>query len=453
MFSPNSPVYEGATLLFPMGPGVTVPYEYTGWQDEILASKSSAWIGTALTTQSPTYDVKGPDLVKFFNSICVNDFSGLTDKGIRHAIICNEKGQILTDSVVHKIAEDCIRTYWLMPVIDWLVKERGMQVEGISMAGKLFFIQIEGEKSLEITETACESDLHDIKFGAHCIAKIAGVEVRILRLGMSGNLAYEVHGDIKDFDIVYQKIWEAGKQFGAKKLGFHTYSNFNHTEAGFPNINLHYPLPWYETSGLAEYLADKPMLGFNNLNRRLRGSVGNDLESRFVTPYDNDWGSRVKFNHEFTGRAALEKIAKNPPRKVVTLEWNADDVGAVYAAQFRGKVEVCERIDHPSDVAFQENMTGGPGEGFIYRADKVLAEGKQVGIAVGRIVSAYYHTMISLAYLIPEHAVEGKELTLIWGTPGTPQKEIRVKVARYPYLDPKFVRNEKRDVSDIPRRF
>jgi glycine cleavage system aminomethyltransferase T len=452
MFSPNSPVYEGATLLFPYGP-ILAPYEYTGWHDEIQASKTNAWIGVTLTITSPIYDVKGPDVIKFFNSICVNDFSGLADKGIRHAIICNEKGQILTDSVVHKVAEDHIRSYWLNPPIDYLLKKSNMNVEGIDMAGKLFFIQIEGEKSLEITETACESDLHDIKFGTHRMAKIAGKDVRILRLGMCGNLAYEVHGDIQDFDTVYAKIWEAGKQFGAKKLGFHTYSLFNHTEAGFPNIHLHYPLPWYETPGLAEYLADKPGLGFFNLNRRLRGSVGNDLESRFVTPYDNDWGSRVKFNHEFTGRAALEKIAKNPPRKIVTLEWNADDVGAVYATQFRGKADACERIDNPSDLSLQENMTGGPGEGCIYRADKVLADGKPVGISVGRIVSPYYYTMISLAYLSPEYTAEGKELILVWGTPGTPQKDIRVKVARYPYLDPSFVRNEKRDVSDIPRRF
>jgi glycine cleavage system aminomethyltransferase T len=453
MFSPNSPVYEGATLLFPMGPGMLLPHEYTGWYDEILASKTSAWIGTSLTTTSPTYDVKGPDLVKFFNSICVNDFSGLMESGIRHAIICNEKGQILTDSVVHKVAEDRIRTYWLNPPIDYLLQKSGMKVEGINMAGRLFFIQVEGEKSLEILEAVGETDFHDIKFGTHRMTKIAGKDVRILRLGMCGNLAYEVHGDIQDFDDVYRKIWEEGKQFGAKKLGMRTYNLFNHTEAGFPNIHLHYPLPWFETPELAEYLADKPMAAFYNLNRRLWGSVGDDLEIRFVTPYDNGWGSRVKFNHEFTGRAALEKIAKNPPRRVVTLEWNADDVGAVYATQFKGNAEACERIDYPSDTYFQENMTGGPGEGFIYRADKVLADGKQVGISVGRIADPYYHTMISLAYLAPESAVEGKELTLIWGTPGTPQMDVRVKVARYPYLDPSFVRNEKRDVSDIPRRY
>jgi glycine cleavage system aminomethyltransferase T len=106
MFSPNSPVYEGATLLFLYGSGVIVPCEYTGVQDEILASKTSAWIGTSLHRISPIYDVKGPDVVKFFNSICVNDFTTLSDKGIRHAIICNEKGQILSDSIAHKVESD-----------------------------------------------------------------------------------------------------------------------------------------------------------------------------------------------------------------------------------------------------------------------------------------------------------------------------------------------------------
>jgi hypothetical protein len=36
---------------------------------------------------------------------------------------------------------------------------------------------------------------------------------------------------------------------------------------------------------------------------------------------------------------------------------------------------------------------------------------------------------------------------------GMPQKGIRVKAARYPYRYARFVRNEKRDVPDIPRRF
>ncbi len=450
MFLPDSPAYEGASLLLPLAPGIIVPFEYTGYKDEILASKTSAWIGLNLMT-SPIYDVKGPDAVQFLNSICVNDFSTLGNTGIRHAIICNEKGQLMTDGVVLKIAEDTFRTYWLNPPIDYYVGTSGLDIQGSDISGQEYFIQIAGEKSLEILETACQADLHDIRFAAHRMTTIDDKHMRVLRLGMSGNLAYEVHGPMADFDEVYRRIVEAGREFGAKQLGFHAYA-MNHTEGGFPNIHMHYPLPWFEEPGLAEYLKANPLLGVYNFNRRLCGSVGDDIESRYVTPYDLGWGFLVKFNHEFIGRKALAEIAEKPPRTVVTLEWNADDVGEVYASQFKGNsIEPCERIDaEPMDMYFQENVIGlRRGLGFVYRAEKVMADGNQVGISSGRLNSYYYNRMISLAFIKPEYAVEGKELTVIWGTPGTPQKEIRVRVVRYPYTN--LIRNENRDVETIPR--
>jgi vanillate/3-O-methylgallate O-demethylase len=267
---------------------------------------------------------------------------------------------------------------------------------------------------------------------------------------MSGNLAYEVHGPMADFEEVYRTIWAAGQAYGARKLGMLAYSGPNHTEAGFPNILIHYPMPWFESDeAMTAYMTENLMMSFFNWNRRLHGSVGDDLDCRFVTPYDVGWGFLVNFNHEFTGKTALEAIAQHPPRTLVTLEWNGDDVGAVFASQFQGNgAEVCERIDLPVDMYYQDNITAPPGVGYIYRADKVLADGKWIGVSAGRAVSYYYNTMISLAFIDPAFAVEGQELTLIWGTPGTPQKEIRVKVARCPYID--LIRNEDRDVSTIP---
>lgn len=450
MFPPTSPVYEGATLLFAMMPGVTLPYEYTGVGDEVTAAKTSAWIGTQLMT-SPIYDVKGPDAVKFLNSICVNDFTNLKDKGIRHAIICNDKGQILTDGVVIKMAENTYRTYWLNPPIDYFLKKSGMDVEGEVKTGQEYFIQVSGEKSLEILENAFETDLHDIKFATHRLVKYGDKEIRVLRLGMSGNLAYEIHGPIADFEEIYRRVWAVSQAYGAKKLGMHAYSGPNHTEGGFPNILIHYPMPWFDSDpGLTQYMREHMELSFFNYNIRLLGSVGDDLQSRFVTPFDVGWGSLVNFNHEFTGKKALEEIAKNPPRTVVTLEWNADDVGEIFASQFKGKdVEPYERIDMPVDMYYQDNAANFPQMGYIYRADKVIADGKWIGNSTGRTRSYYYNTMISLAFIDPQYAVEGKELTVIWGTPGKPQKEVRVKVARYPYND--LVLNQERNVADIPR--
>jgi glycine cleavage system aminomethyltransferase T len=349
---------------------------------------------------------------------------------------------------VIRLAEERYRTYWLNPPIDYLVKSSDMDITGEDLTGKEYFIQISGESSLEILEDAFEADLHDIKFARHRKDIMDGREVEIIRLGMSGNLAYEIHGPVQDYDFVYRKVWASGEKFGARKLGMHAYNIFNHTEAGFPNIHQHYPLPWFESGeGLANYLYQNPMLGAQNINRRLVGSVGEDLESRFVTPYDVGWGSLVKFNHDFRGREALEKVAQNPPRTVTTLEWNADDVGAVFASMFRPGEMPCDDISKQSDMPLTENTFFGYGE---YRADRVLAHGKDIGITSGRIISYPYNSMISLAFIQPEFVKEGTEVTIVWGTPGTPEKEIRAKVARYPY-NGDLVRNEDRDVEDIPR--
>ncbi|MFZ7120336.1 MAG: aminomethyl transferase family protein [Eubacteriaceae bacterium] len=448
MSTNNNPALEKATLLFQIDASATpLPYEFGGVEQEIDGYRKSAWIGIPLQW-SPIYDVYGPDAVKFLNSICTNNFSKLTEKGLRHAVICNDKGQILTDGVVIRISEDRYRTYWLNPPIDYLLQKSGMDVQGEDMSGQEYFIQIAGEKSLEILEDAFQKDLHDIKFARHRKEKMDGKDVEIIRLGMSGNLAYEIHGPIGEFNDVYNKVWSSGEKFGATKLGMHAYSLFNHTEAGFPNIHLHYPMPWFESGEeMAQYMYAHPQLSWQQINRKLTGSIGDDLETRFMTPYDVGWDFLVKFDHEFTGREALEKIANKTRRTPVTLEWNGDDVAAVFATMLKAGEEACEYITGDTDCEYVKNAFNGV---FEFRADKVLCDGKEIGISSGRMISYYYNSMLSLGFIDPAYANEGTELTLIWGTPGTKQMNIRVKVAKFPY-NSEFIRNEDRDVEDIPR--
>ncbi len=166
-----------------------------------------------------------------------------------------------------------------------------------------------------------------------------------------------------------------------------------------------------------------------------------------MTPFDVGWDSLVKFDHDFIGREALEKIAQNKTRTPVTLEWNADDVAAVFATMLRPGEEPCDNIISDTDCNYVVNAFRGE---FNFRADKVFYEDIEIGLSSGRIISYHYNSMISLGFINPQFAKEGTELTLLWGTPGTKQMNIRVKVARYPY-NSDFIRNEDRDVEDIPR--
>ncbi|MDX9874485.1 MAG: hypothetical protein RBS88_06195 [Spongiibacteraceae bacterium] len=444
----DHPINRGASAFMRTGPGFS-PLEYTGYRDEILGSKNGAYLGTSLC-DSPIYEVSGPDVERFLSSVCVNDFSGTQVGSIRHAVICNAKGQIMTDGVAMKIGTDRYRTYWLQPVIDFLLQRSGMDVRGEDQTGQHFFYQLAGPRSLEILEHASQSDLHDIRFATHRTATIDGVETRILRLGMAGTLAYEIHGPWETSARVYEAIWQAGQRYGIKKLGRIAYC-MNRTEAGFPNIHIHYPLPWYEDSEFAAYLDERPGAGFFNENRKLIGSVGEELEVRFKTPFDLGWGRLVNFDHDFIGKAALQQIAANPRTTVVTLEWNADDIAEVFASQFRGReVEPCHPIERPGDLNFNLQDFGARPGGIWYHADWVLSDGKRIGTSTGRIHSVYYQRMLSLGFIDKEHAVEGKQLMVLWGgLPGTPQKEIRVTVARFPYLQ--LEHNRAIDVEAIPR--
>ncbi len=53
-----------------------------------------------------------------------------------------------------------------------------------------------------------------------------------------------------------------------------------------------------------------------------------------MTPYELGYGPFVKFDHDFIGKEALQKIADKPHRKKVTFARNSDDVMKVFKSLF-----------------------------------------------------------------------------------------------------------------------
>lgn len=436
MFTINSPINTGAAAIAPFM-GVYFPIVYTSAEDELMACRKSAWLGSFLTF-SPVYDISGPDAVKLLNYVTVNrDYSKLKVGGSRHAILCNEKGQMLADGVLMRKDENTYRTYWLAPVLSYYVDTLGMDVHGEWVTDEFFF-QIDGPKSLEIMEKAAHCDLHDLKFAQNKPIVVAGIKANIHRLGMSGCLAYEMHGDVKEGGAFFEAVVKAGEEYGIKKLGFMQYCR-NHTQGGYPNQWIHFWYPWLNgDKALAEYVKQSPILETHKVYNFF-GSAADDIENAFVTPFDVDWDYLINYDHDFIGKAALEKIKKNPPRKCVTLEWNAEDVGKVFASQFMG-----------TDMKPADDITSvGDGGEAAFVMSKVMADGKMIGVSAGRTHDFYHRRMLSLAFVEKEYAVEGKELTVVWGTESANQMNLRATVAAFPYYNEDY-RNETFDVEKIP---
>ena len=434
-FTMGSAIFSGAKTIRDLF-GLLLPNEYSDPETEFMACRETAWLGINLNN-SPVYDVSGPDAAKFFSKTCVNkDFSTMVTGQSKHALICNDKGQLIADGVAMKRDGNVWRTYWLAPVLQYFVETSGMDVKGEYFDDEYFF-QVDGPKSLEILEEACQHDLHDIGFACNKTVTILGSEMVVHRLGMSGCLAYEVHGNAKHADAVYTRIREVLEKYGGKPQGVRNYPILNHTPAGYPNMYQHFAYPLTAGDpGLAEFARKNCWLF------PLLGSAENEPEAFYVTPYDIGWGYLVNYDHDFMGKEALIKIKDNPPKKAVTLEWNADDVAEVFSSQFRGRdVERYDSIEPYTQLDSAD---------FGIRCDYVCANGDNIGIASGRTYAFFERRMISLAFIDKEYAVEGKDVTVSWGRPGHPQIAIRAKVARFPYYNDEL-RNETFDVEKIPR--
>jgi glycine cleavage system aminomethyltransferase T len=443
----RAPFHRPSETFNPLSNFREAPREFSSWQEEQLSWKESCYLHAGLNPP-PSFRISGPDAERMLTAICTNNVANVAVGASTHAVLVTSRGHVTASGMVFREAEDSFVAFIHKVLMDYHVASADWDVDVEDQLGKRFMFQVAGPRALEVLEAALGEDLHDIRFFRHRDAPIGSrtlrvtSDLRVMRMGMAGTLAYELHGDAEDALDVYNALLLAGEPFGIKQLGSLVYITSHHTENGFPNTYVHYPPAFAEDEAMVEHMRSTGALTDEYRPwPDLRGSMGPNLADRFVTPFDLGWFHAVKFDHDFIGRDALEPLADNPPRKLVTLHWNPDDVVDVYRSLFEPGAQH-QVMTLPGDEILKGPM-------LTLFNDKVLKDGETVGMSMGRMYSLYYGAMISIAPVDVEHSALGTELTVLWGDPGTRQKEIRVTVDRFPYLD--IERNEQVDVSAIPR--
>jgi syringate O-demethylase len=245
---------------------------------------------------------------------------------------------------------------------------------------------------------------------------------------MAGQPGFELYGPWADGEAVRQAFIEAGKEFGLRLVGARGYSS-NTIESGW----IPSPMPAvYSGDKMKAYREWLPDNGYE-ARASLGGSFVSDrIDDYYLTPYDLGYGHLVKFDHDFIGREALEKMGGKGKRKKVTLALNDEDVLKVIGTMFtkgdRGKY-----FDFPSAVYCN----------LPY--DKVMKNGKMVGISTWCAYSANEGKMMTLAIVDNEFAEPGNQVIFVWGEEGGGtskptverhvQTEIRAIVSPVPYAE------------------
>ena len=391
--------------------------EYTDWLDESMSWKETCYIGDWSFLWERRF--KGPDVLKLFSDISVNSFAKYAVGQSKHVVHTTEDGKVIHEGILTRLSDEEVvlfgrGTFWA----DYNMRHGDYRVT--SEPKDSFNFQVSGPTALFVCEKATGRSMRDIQFMHTAEIEIAGHQIWALRQGMAGEVGFELQGPAEFAQDVYNAVLDAGAEFGIRRLGGRAVF-INHLEACFPTIITDY-LPAIFGDEMSDYLDEfrAAMPPFASTFNIAGSFEADDIGAWYRSPVELGWGNRIKFDHDFIGRDSLKTEVEDPRRLMRTLVWNADDVIDVHASLFRNGAPFTF-MEMPRDQ-----------RGFMW-ADQVLADGTLVGVSTSRGYSYFFREMLSLCAVDVEQSEPGTAVTVLWGNPSDPKREIRATVAPAPY--------------------
>lgn len=383
------------------------PGQYTNWRDEQEAWQKSVVLFDQSFHMTDVY-FEGPDVKRLLSDIGVNTLKNFGANKAKQFVACNYDGYVIGDAILFGHAEDRVSVVGRPSVPNWVhfhaesgnydVKvTRDERTVSNDDSRLIYRYQIQGPNALDLIKSVHEGEFPDIKFFNLGDLKIAGKKVRALNHNMSRMGGLELHGPVEDREVILEALLKAGPQFGLLQGGSRAYSTVSPESGWIPS-----PMPAiYTGEAMKPYREWLSANGFE-ANASLGGSFYSDnIEDYYQTPWDLGYGKHIKFDHDFIGRAALEKMVDQPHRRKVWLRWNDEDVLKVFASQL-GSGDRFKYMEVPNAYY------------AILPFDKIVADGRVVGLSTYTVYTSNVRSWFSLA-MVDEDVPDGTEVSVVWG--------------------------------------
>ncbi|PUB32311.1 glycine cleavage system aminomethyltransferase T [Promicromonospora sp. AC04] len=387
-----------------------LPWEFTTWTEESSVHTKACYIGD----WSPLNKVRvsGPQALAFLSWLGMNNLSKFELGQVKHSVQLDANGLVASEGILCRLGvEEFLYTAGSADWLRWQLGTGGWDAVAVDVSPDTFIFGVQGPTSLAVLELAIGESLRDLRFNRSVVVDLCGMSVRVLRTGISGELGYELHGPSAVGSAVWSLLLEAGAGHGIRQLGYRSQS-VQHIESGIATNGLDYLPSSIVTPGAPTQFRQRPMMG---------SYVPSGVADFFRKPGELGWGGRAVGAHDFLGREALaaDAAAGGPGRSLVGLVWDHADVAQVLG---EGPFATEGPVDSMELPRYQ-------GMSF----DQVLMGDVGVGVSSGRSLSISVGETISLSVLDREHTAPGTEVTVVWGRPGTPQREIRATVSTLPF--------------------
>jgi aminomethyltransferase len=268
--------------------GYNMPISYTGINDEHAAVRNS--VGIFDVTHMGEFILKGEGALDLIQRVTSNDAAKLSNGKAQYSCLPNNTGGIVDDLLVYCIEEN--KVYMLVVNAsniekdwNWIQQHNHANVEMHNISDKTSLLAVQGPNAVKAMQKLTEMDLINLQYYTFCKGPFAGMEnVLVSATGYTGSGGVEIYfeGNEAQATDVWNKIMEAGAEFGIKPCG----------------------------------------LGCRDTLRLEMGFClyGNDIDDN-TNPIEAGLGWITKFTKDFTNLSAIEKTKlEGPAQKLVGFE-------------------------------------------------------------------------------------------------------------------------------------
>ncbi|ELZ35316.1 glycine cleavage system aminomethyltransferase T [Halogeometricum pallidum JCM 14848] len=257
--------------------GWDMPVEFDSIRTEHAAVRES--VGIFDVSHMGEVEVSGPDATTLMQRLTTNDVTRLNPGDSQYAMITNEEGTILDDTVVYRLPDEAGERYLFIPNAGhdaqmherWTVHrdEWGLDAQVNDVTEEWAMFAVQGPDAGDAVAAASDGDAADLpKFEAH-YADVVGARSWVARTGYTGEDGFEI---LCPWDDV-ETVWNAF-------------------------VDDHDCTP----CGLGARDTLRIEMGF------LLSGQDFDPETEPRDPYEAGVGFTVKLDTEFVGRDALEAV-------------------------------------------------------------------------------------------------------------------------------------------------
>jgi len=241
------------------------------------------------------WDFRGPDALRAADRIFTNDMLGLQIGQVRYAPFCDENGKMVGDGTVLKFSD---HHAFVITALDadldhFRAVTRGLNVSMEPITQALPHVQVQGPGSPDVLARLCQRDVRSLRYFHFWPeqVQVGGVPCWVSRTGYSGELGYEIFCTPDRAE----DLWAALTGAGSRPYGL----------------------------SAVETLRIESALIF----------IGYDYFQHQTNPFDMSLDKVIRLDTgDFHGKAALRETAKQPPRRLVTLAVEGDQVPEYGAA-------------------------------------------------------------------------------------------------------------------------